>query len=68
MKIILYSTGCPRCNILERKLEDKLIKYEVVNDIEVMKEKNFMSVPVLEVDGKCYKYADAIAWVNEQEV
>lgn len=67
MKVILYSNNCPRCNILERKLEDKLIKFEIVNDIEIMKEKGFLSVPVLDVDGVEMKYIDAIDWVNRQE-
>lgn len=68
MKVILYSTNCPRCTVLEKKLEEKLIKYEVINDVEVMKEKGFLSVPVLDVDGVEMKYVDAIDWVNKQEV
>lgn len=67
MKVILYSTNCPRCMVLEKKLEEKLIKYEVINDVEVMKEKGFLSVPVLDVDGVEMKYVDAIDWVNKQE-
>lgn len=68
MKIVLYSTHCPKCNVLERKLEDKLIQFEMNTDIELMREKGFVSAPMLEVDGEIMNYADAIAWVNEQEV
>ena len=64
MSIVLYSTKCPKCIILEKKLKAKNINYEEVNDIEVMKEKNYLSVPVLEVDGERLDFAKAIEWVN----
>ena len=34
MKIILYSTHCPRCNVLEKKLKTKNISYEEINDLK----------------------------------
>ena len=33
MDIILYSTGCPKCKILKKKLEDKNIDYVESDDI-----------------------------------
>ena len=27
MMVTLYSTGCPRCTVLEKKLEQKKIEY-----------------------------------------
>lgn len=65
MKVILYSTHCPKCTILETKLKDKNINFEEVNDKNLMIEKGFMSVPILEVDGEVLKYADAMEWVNK---
>lgn len=65
MKVVLYSTHCPKCNVLEAKLKDKNIEFEEVNDKNLMIEKGFMSVPILEVDGEVLKYADAMKWVNE---
>ena len=65
MSIVLYSTKCPKCIILEKKLKAKNIIYKEVNDIEVMKEKNYLSVPVLEVDGERLDFAKAIEWVNK---
>ena len=64
MKIILYSTHCPKCNVLEKKLKEKNIIYEEVNDIEIMKEKGYMSVPVLEVDGVNMDFKTANDWIN----
>ena len=65
MKIVLFSTKCPRCNVLEKKLQQKNILYEEVNNIEIMEEKGFLSVPVLEVDGKTMNFKEANDWINK---
>lgn len=62
--ITLYSTGCPRCNVLVQKLNNKGIEYDVVNDVDVMTEKGIETVPVLEVDGQMMQFKKAIDWVN----
>ena len=66
MNIILYSTHCPKCKVLETKLKQKNIAYEEVSDMDVMQEKGFMSVPKLEVDGMVYDFKDAVKWIGEQ--
>jgi glutaredoxin len=66
MKIIIFSTGCPQCRVLEAKLKQKGIEYEVVNDIAIMTEKGYMSVPVLEVDDVSMTFKQAVDWVNKQ--
>lgn len=67
MKIVLYSTFCPRCNVLEKKLKQKNISYEEVNDVGIMEEKGFTSVPILEVDGVSMDFKKANDWINSQE-
>lgn len=62
--VILYSTGCPRCNVLIQKLNSKNIEYDVVNDVDIMTEKGISTVPVLEVDGQLLQFKEAIDWVN----
>ena len=64
MEITLYSTHCPRCCVLEKKLQQKNISYEEVNDVEIMKEKGYLSVPVLEVDGTSMDFKEAFNYVN----
>ena len=64
MSVVLFSTHCPRCNVLEKKLQQKNISYEEVNDVEIMKEKGYLSVPVLEVDGKSMDFKEAVDWIN----
>ena len=67
MKVILYSTGCPKCNVLHTKLDNKNIKYELIDDIDIMVEKGFQQAPVLEVDGEIMDFGTAVKWVNSYE-
>lgn len=62
--MVLYTTGCPRCEMLEKLLNDKGMKYEVCTDKDVMAGKGFKTVPMLEVDGKTMNYKDAVRWVQ----
>ena len=65
MKIILFSTKCPRCVVLEKKLKQKGIDYNEVNDVSIMEGKGFLSVPILEVDGKIMDFKEANDWINK---
>lgn len=65
MNVVLYSTGCPQCNVLKKKLDDAGVQYEVENDVEVMLDKGFSAAPMLEVDGEAMAFRDANAWVNK---
>ena len=62
MSIILYSTHCPKCNVLQKKLDQKQISYEEITDVETMKEKGYLSAPVTSMDFKT-----ANNWINSQE-
>lgn len=64
MNIVLYSTHCPKCEILTKKLNSKNIIYDEVDDINEMLQRGFMEAPVLEVDGKFMNYVDANKWIN----
>lgn len=66
MKVVLYSTKCPKCLIVEKKLKDKGIEFEEVTNINAMLEKGFMVAPMLEVDGEVMDYTKAINWVMEE--
>lgn len=66
--ITLYTIGCKNCNILEKKLEAKNIKFLRVSDEETIRAKGFGDsfFPILEVDGVVMNYKTAIQWVNNQ--
>ena len=67
MTNILYSTGCPKCKVLEKKLNNAGIPYEVVSDIDIITSKGFDTVPVLSVLGKTMDFSEAIKWINNKE-
>ena len=65
MKVILYSTGCPRCNVLVKKLNENGIGFEEENDVDTILNMGIKSVPVLSVDGKLMDFMSAVAWLND---
>ena len=66
--IILYTTGCPRCKVLETKLKQKNVEYVECNDVEEMEKKDISSVPCLGVDEDLMDFGAAVKWVNALEV
>ena len=66
--IILYSTGCPKCNVLKKKLNAASIDYTEVTDINVMTDLGIDSVPILKVDDKMLSYVDAVKYINEGRI
>ena len=62
--IVLYSTGCPKCEILKKKMGEKNISYTEINDIDIMNEKNITFVPMLEIEGKLLNYRESVGFIN----
>lgn len=67
MNIILYSTGCPKCKVLKKKLEDKNVDYTENNDIEKMTELGIMQVPILSVNNELMSFTQAVEWINRKD-
>jgi len=63
--LILYSTHCPKCNVLKAKLDMLKIEYQECNDEEIIISKGFTSVPILEVNGIFMNFIEAIRWASE---
>jgi len=64
LDVILYSTGCPKCNVLKKKLDSKGIAYFEFSDREKMVAMGFDEVPILEVNGVQMDFTAANAWLN----
>ena len=64
--IIFYSTNCPKCNVLKKKLEQKNISFIENNDVSEMMQKGIYEVPVLEKDGVLFNFTEAITYINQQ--
>lgn len=66
-KVILWSTHCPRCKVLELKLKQKNIEFEENNDVEAMTAKGFKEAPKLELaDGTVMDFKAAVDWLKGQ--
>lgn len=64
--MVLYTTGCPQCNVLCKKLKAAGVDFDVCDDVARMRELGFAAAPVLELDsGERLDFAAAIAWVRE---
>ena len=64
-KVTLFTNNTSDCITLENALKEKGIPYDRNVDITLMKEKGFISLPVLEVNDEVLKFNDAMVWVNK---
>lgn len=66
MDFILYSTPtCPKCRVIEKKLEKKGYTVTRVEDEETLKEKKLKSVPWLDYKGVLMDFSAANEFINE---
>lgn len=64
--IILYSTGCPKCNVLKTKLKQKNIPYEEITNVEEMQRLGITNVPVLKIsDTEMLSFVEANQYINK---
>lgn len=65
-EIVLFSTGCPKCRVLLKKLDSKGLDYTENKSIEEMRELGITSAPVLKVGEELLDFKSAIRWVDQQ--
>lgn len=65
--IILYTTHCPKCEVLEKKLKQKNLTYQTCTDVNLMEDKQILFTPVLEVNGNLLSFSDAVQYINSKE-
>lgn len=66
MEVILYSTGCPQCNILKEMLQKKNVIFQIEDNVEKMKELGFSSLPMLSVDNKILNFKEAFNFLKNE--
>lgn len=66
MSVVLYTTHCPKCTVLQKKLDQSNISYEVCDNIDDMIELGYQTAPLLKVEDRIYKFKEAVDWVNKQ--
>lgn len=71
-KIILYSTNCPKCRVICKKLTQKNIEFTEIDCkadttyIAMLSGKGFSSMPVLQVGDQYLNFSQANKWIGEQ--
>lgn len=65
--IILYSTNCPKCNVLAQKLKKMGIDFQISYDTDQLIKLGFMEAPILKVENQYFNFSKAIKWIKEQE-
>lgn len=68
--ITIYTTHCPRCEVLKKKLYQKGITwFNEIDSIEIMNNLGIKSVPMMSINnGELMNFEEAIKWVNSMEV
>ena len=67
MSITFYTTNCPKCSILKKKLDDKNLAYNICEDVDSMLQKGITSAPALEIDEKILGFKEAVNFINNLE-
>lgn len=61
-KITLYTTHCPKCSVLEKKLIEKGIQYEVNDNVKDMLALKIVEAPKLSV---LMDFTEALNWIKQ---
>jgi glutaredoxin len=64
MSIKFFSTGCPKCKVLKKKLDDKNISYQLETNVSTMLSLGITQVPILQVENKFLDFTEAVNFVN----
>lgn len=63
--MILYTSHCPKCNVLKTKLDQKKIDYKTIEDRDTFINKGFEELPKLELDdGTILSFVEANKYIN----
>lgn len=62
--VTLFSTNCPKCRVLEQKLNKQNIAFEINHDMQEVIDKGFMSAPILKLGDDYMDFITAVAWLN----
>ena len=69
-QVILYTTHCPRCKVLKKKLEQKEINFVEIDSIEEMEKLGITSVPQIKLanSDELLDFTQAVNYINGLEV
>lgn len=64
--VTLFTTHCPKCEVLASKLKTRNIPYTIVDNTDELIALGFTQSPMLKVSDQTFGFVDAIKWVNSQ--
>ena len=65
-QIIVYTIGCPQCNVLEKKLQQNNIPYLTINDEAIFKELGIEQFPMMKIgQGALMTFKQANDWIKK---
>ena len=70
--ITLYSSHCPKCRVVETKLKQKGLDFNIIDckedtsAIDELINKGFKAMPILKVGDTYYDFSKAVKWIGEQ--
>ena len=71
MSIVLYSSDCPKCKMIERIMKEKGLDFSIVNDDKVYlplaEENKIVSMPFAKIDGEVVDFRELQKFVMEVE-
>lgn len=67
MKVVVYSTNCPKCSVLEKRLTTLGIEHDTVLGADEILKRGFQTAPLLEVDGKIMDFKEGMEWAKTME-
>ena len=65
MNITLYSTHCPRCTVLEKKLQMAGLTFDINDNPDAIIALGFKTAPILAVDNDIYQFKQACDWIAD---
>lgn len=68
--VTLFTINCPKCKVLESKLNKANISYAICNDIQEMKKLGIdtLPFPILRVNDKIMEFMEAVNWINNSSI
>lgn len=63
--VTMFSTHCPKCEVLADKLRSANIEFKIVDNVSTMTRLGIDAVPVLSVDGNLMSFKESVDWINK---
>ena len=71
MKVIFYSSHCPKCRVLEQLMKQNNIDYQLIDDeniyLSIAEKNEISSMPFAEIDGEIIDTKKLQQYINDRK-